>query len=225
MFPFAQFALFLDDDTIPHEKYAEIIITGLLQKGLTAGGGSGVTQETHVAQKSNLLARFFLLTGRAGSVLTSGVNTPPNAQSTMAMKSDWLFGCSMWRREVLRDFRFPSNWEGYALAEDVHFSYRVVELWDLWVFPAAHLTNSFATENRPNPYELARMELRHRWQICKFHRRSKFIVLFSYWWSTIGLLIFHTYSALRAPKDEHTLRLKGSVRAILDILTLKKRSD
>src|SRR5262249_61803060 len=63
---------------------------------------------------------------------------------------EFLSGCNMsFRREVLAELEFAERLGGYALGEDLDFSYRASRRWTLVVTPAARLEHRHAAGGRP----------------------------------------------------------------------------
>lgn len=212
------FGLFLDDDTVPSDNYSSLLLEVLISHP-TVGGVSGVTTlSTSPPQKTSCLEqgvlRSFFLTGKPGSLLRSGINVGPDASWTNYVRCDWLFACSMWRREATETIRFPNDWMGYAIAEDVYFSSQISRDWTLFVVPKATLLIDKYGPSITNP-SLFRDEVVHRYRIVCDRPNKKTMDLFKFYWSNFGLLIL-TFLAYLRTRDRHFLdRLVGVAIGLL----------
>ena len=218
--PTIRLVLFLDDDTEPETDYALKLAQFISNRGFVDGGVSGMTPVVgHINSRIvNMVDRFFLLGGPTSKVLTSGVNTPPCYANQSYYKADWLFGCgTMWNRSIFSTFYFPTDWKGYAMAEDAYFSYQVSEQWNLWVIPSAMIKNAEATEGRPDLRTFSSMKIVSRWKIRNIYRGNRILSFFSFWWSVVGSLgvtVFHLATRKSHSKDEWF----GYVNGIREIL-------
>lgn len=212
------FGLFLDDDTVPSNNYSSSLLEVLISNP-TVGGVSGVTISTTTPpQKTSCLEqgvlRTFFLTGNPGSLLRSGINVGPDASWTHNVRCDWLFACSMWRREATQTTRFPNDWMGYAIAEDVYFSSQISRNWTLIVVPKATLLIDNYGPSITNP-SLFRDEVVHRYRIVRDRPNRKFTDLVKFYWSNFGLLMLTSVAYLRT-RDRHFLdRLVGVAMGLL----------
>jgi glycosyltransferase involved in cell wall biosynthesis len=88
---------------------------------------------------SRLKQLFGLDDPRPGAVMTSGYQTmicPVDATT----KTDWLFGgATVWRREVIEAFAYDEWFVGTGYLEDVDYSHRVRQRFELWVVADARL--------------------------------------------------------------------------------------
>jgi len=201
------FGLFLDDDTLPSDNYSSSLLEVLISQP-TVGGVSGVTTlNTSPPQKTSCLEQgvlsLFFLTGKPGSLLRSGINVGPDASWTNYVRCDWLFACSMWRREATKSTRFPNDWMGYAIAEDVYFSSQISRDWTLIVVPKATLLIDKNGPSITNP-SLFRDEVVHRYRIVCDRPDKKSMDLFKFYWSNLGVLML-TFLAYLRTRDRHFL--------------------
>ena len=201
------FGLFLDDDTVPSDNYSSSLLEVLLSHP-TVGGVSGVTVLTSSPPEKPShfeygILRVFCLTGKPGSLLRSGINVGPNASWTHDVRCEWLFACSMWRREATQSVRFPNDWMGYAIAEDVYFSSQIARNWALIVAPKATLSIDNWGPSITVP-SLFRDEVVHRYRIVCDRPNQKFMDLVKFYWSNFGLLMLTSIAYLRT-RDRHFL--------------------
>lgn len=212
------FLLFLDDDTEPDHLYSQLLLNFLVQNP-NYGGACGVTQMQKRSRIADLFGTLFLVNGKPGSVLHSGVGIPPNRELTEGSDTQWIFGCSIWRRNVLVETKWNESWEGYAAGEDVYFSFSVSKNWQLRVLPMAKIINSCEEEGRPTSLQLARMMVNHRWEIAQLHNRKKIFLLICVVWSVIGEIGFCLLKAVTKMDFDQTKAIKGYLLGLSDILS------
>lgn len=183
---------FLDDDVRPSPQYL-LRLLDLLERDVTGsvGGVSGTTGWVPAPSKGayGLLQRVFRIVGKAdGRVLPSGFNMPVRADEVGVFPASWLFGCSMWRRAVLEQFRFHDSLPGQALFEDVEFSVRVASKFGLLVDTSAYLDHLLAQDERPNQRKHYERIVRNRAEVVK-SMGGGFARWFWFWWATLGLVL------------------------------------
>jgi hypothetical protein len=211
------FLLFLDDDTEPDYLYSQLLLEFLIAHP-NYGGACGVTQMEKRSRVADWFGSMFLVSGRPGSVLYSGVGVPPNRKLTDGSDTHWIFGCSMWRRSVLVETKWNECWEGYAAGEDVYFSFSVNKSWKLRVLPLAKIVNFYAEEGRPNSLQLTRMMVNHRWEIAQLHNRNRVFLLTCVVWSVIGEMGFCLLNAAMKLDRSQRNAVKGYILGLVDIL-------
>lgn len=215
------FLLFLDDDTVPDYLYSQLLLDFLVRNP-NYGGASGVTQMEKRSRVAKWFGSLFLVSGKPGYVLHSGVGVPPNRKLTDGSDTHWIFGCSMWRRSVLVETKWNECWEGYAAGEDVYFSFSVYKSWKLRVLPLAKIVNSYAEEGRPTSLQLTRMMVNHRWEIAQLHNRSRIFILACVVWSVIGEIGFCLLKAAMNLDRGQGKAVKGYGLGLVDILRFSK---
>ncbi len=164
-----EFIQVLDDDTAPAPDYLARLAGILSEEELTLGV-SGVAPN-YAARGSNLFLRaLFVIAGldsfREGAISRAGVGIPIRSGAGV-VDSEWLIGCSMWKRKVFDEFRFNSLFLGSALFEDVEFSARVGKAGRLRVDTNARLDHSMSLINRPNETLHYYRFSRNRWLVLQ----------------------------------------------------------
>jgi GT2 family glycosyltransferase len=85
--------------------------------------------------------------------------------------TDWLpSGASVWRKAVVRDFRFDEWFGGYSYLEDLDFSYRVRKSFKLAVVAGARYSHLPAPGGRGGGYAFGLKEVMNRVHFVKKHR-------------------------------------------------------
>lgn len=141
-------------------------------------------------------------------VLISGHNVT-KTQAVEEMSADWIPGLACWRRTVFdQGFQFNNNFMRWSFGEDVMLSYEVNKAYprSLWYLPTLQYSHHNSVDIRlPNP-SMIRMKIIYRyifWHSCVY--QGKLVHGFAYWWSQLGLMIFH----LTEEPSWRTLRILG----------------
>lgn len=212
-YPDVEFGLFLDDDTIPSIDYASRLLE-ILQRNPDVGGVSGTTaKQTRFRANSALVkivARSFCLDGKPGSILRSGINVPIDPNEIEPVEVDWLFGCTMWRRDAIAQSRFPIEWMGYAIGEDVAFSMCVGKRWRLLVDPHAKLYSYIESQAR-SKWQSSYNELVHRHWIVKNRSDFRMVDTALFYWSVVGVTVYRLFMFMRRPSSITIAELKGTL--------------
>lgn len=204
---------FLDDDVDLHPNYFRVLARAL-HAHEEVGGVGGLTYEDALSQLSpSLFHRRFLLEGPPGDVLPSGHVTSPQRLSHSADPPDvpiatsFLSGCSSsYSREVLRHTQFDPSLERHSFLEDLDFSYRVSQSYNLQVVPEASLHHHLSPQNRASVAQQAEEKIRHRyWFVCK-HDLSTM----AFWWSVLGQFLARILSS----HPQANASLRGLLRGI-----------
>ena len=174
-FKLLEFIQILDDDTTPDIDHLRNL-SNVLIKNPDAIGASGVTIPLWTPILRNRFITFILrLCGleskRSGIVTAAGVGIPISTWNLDNQYSQWLFACSMWRKEICDTNRFMSDFLGSSLCEDVEFSTRAAKIGKLMVVPTAHLYHSSAIEGRPDTFLHSYRFTRNRIRIIKNIKR------------------------------------------------------
>ena len=125
--PETEFLVFLDDDTHPDEWYIKKGIESLQNNKLIGCSGIAVSWENQKNRKeiSNLMKRIFFLHSSKQGILTRGlINVPVSKFGPLLCDSEWLIACAFYDYKTVKHLRFEYDFQGYALGEDVIYSYR-----------------------------------------------------------------------------------------------------
>ena len=172
-FKSSDFIQILDDDTTPDNDHLRNL-SNILMKNPNVIGVSGVAIPLWKPEARNQFITLVLRLGgldskRSGSVTAAGVGIP--VRTSDIQKSEWLFGCSMWRVEIYSSNRYKSEFLGSGLCEDVEFSTRVAKIGNLFVVPTALLYHSSASEGRPDQFLHSYRFTRNRIMVIKNIKR------------------------------------------------------
>lgn len=216
------YVAFMDDDVRPDAEYFARLV-GLMEEetGRDIVGASGTTGDRSPSPGRLFRAYaviFRLWSGRPGALLRSGVNMAVSAEATAPQRSDWLFGCSVWRARVVAAQTFHEGLPGGALFEDVQFSGRAARLGRMVVDPHARLHHLYAPDGRPDTELHEYRWMRNRFEVVRGVHSSRAAHLV-FWWSSAGQLALLAMKTLRHPQ-RHATALRGSWRGFLACIRL-----
>lgn len=127
-------------------------------------------------------------------VLISGHNVEKNHLEE-EMPAEWITGLACWRRAVFdQGFQFNNNFIRWSFGEDVMLSFQVHKAYpgSLRYLPTLQYDHHNSVDIRlPNP-SMIKMKIIYRyifWHSCLYE--GKLLHVFAYWWSQLGLMIFH----------------------------------
>ena len=213
--------VFLDDDVVLAGDYLEQICLGFASdpEGKIGGVMGFVEEERRVPTgMGKYFRRFFKLSRleEYGRIETSGLGVLPFLNRKRPLPVEILWGGGMaYRREVFDTFSFDENLTGYALCEDVDFSFRVGRKHRLLYFPAAKLRHRVTPSSRRGPKELEEMRIVHLFYFFRknYHfgrfRRSSLVL------ANIGTIF---YSLVEALRRRSVAPLAGILRGYIKVL-------
>lgn len=76
-------------------------------------------------------------------------------------------GVSSFKKEVFKNLKFSTYFEGYGLYEDADFTLRLAKRGKLYVNTAAQLSHYHAASGRPNQYKYGKMVVRNGWYVWR----------------------------------------------------------
>jgi succinoglycan biosynthesis protein ExoA len=193
--------VYLDDDVVLEPGYLAAIARTFEDDPTKEIGGAGGAQVPDPTPREGFLRRaacrlFLLDTYGRGIVKRSGC--PDYVFSPRSrMEVEFLSGCNMaYRREVLDALSFDERLSGYALGEDLQFSYRVSRCWKLVLIPEARLHHRHAGGGRPVGDEHQIMAVYNRYLFFREHVAHGVFDWVAYAWSAIGAMLL----SLRDPR-------------------------
>ncbi|GAB5564480.1 MAG: glycosyltransferase family 2 protein [Winogradskyella sp.] len=76
-------------------------------------------------------------------------------------------GVSSFKKEIFRNIKFSSYFEGYGLYEDADFTLRLSKLGQLYLNTAAQLEHHHSGSGRPNQFKYGKMVARNGWYVWR----------------------------------------------------------
>jgi glucosyl-dolichyl phosphate glucuronosyltransferase len=193
--------VYLDDDVVLERGYLAAIARTFEDDRTQQIGGVGGAQIPDPTPRDRFLRRvacrlFLLETHGSGVIKRSGYpDLVFSPRSTTEVEV--LSGCNMaYRREVLDSLTFDERLAGYALGEDLQFSYRVSRRWKLVVVPEARLDHRHTGGGRPAGDQYQEMAVFNRYLFFHEHLARGVLDWLAYAWSSIGAMLL----VLRDPR-------------------------
>jgi glucosyl-dolichyl phosphate glucuronosyltransferase len=225
----AEVLVFLDDDTEIDPGYIEAFLTVLeADPEGTIGGLSGTPARFRHGVEipsrppvtaSVLVERFFLISSsREGRVLASGSRCPLNTPGELT-PVDFLQGGNMAVRRTLFDHtEFNEDLDraggGYALGEDVVFSYTAGRNYRLYSTNRARMKHYAAPGNRPDKRRMNHMKVIHQYHFMHDVMKGNLVNHLAFAWSMIGQVLIHTAVFVRRPGRERWQNLLGVLSGV-----------
>ena len=162
---------FIDDDVVVSRGYFSALESELIKGGLVGVTGN----QTNVKNPFNRADRRI----KYGEVLPSGKAFGVYEQST-PQEVRWLPGCSMsFLVSAILNVSFNEQLTGYAIGEDVEFTYRLSLSGSLKYVPSATLVHNMSDVNRIQYRTLHGIEILNRYKIVK--TRTGVLRLRAFW--------------------------------------------
>jgi len=187
------FILFLDDDVTLDKYYIEEMIAYFENVNNEIGGITGkITNDKKLGVISSIIRKlFFLSENGRGEVKKSWANNNYNKISEIS-RIQWISGCNQfYKSEVFKYELFDENLDGYAYMEDVDFSYRVSNHFQLIFNPKAKCIhnhkNSISTRMRKR--EKQKMFMRNHYYLFKKNIPQTKINKLCHYWSYLGFIV------------------------------------
>ena len=154
-------------------------------------GGAAFNVVNGASSSSSALPRRSTVAGAGlGSISPSGI-VREWGEVQANLETDWLYGGTIWRREVIESYSYDTWFQGTGFMEDVDYSYGVREHYRLLVVAAARLAH-FTQPVRPD-----RQFLFGKWQVVnrmyivrKYRHRG--LSLHKAWGASLMLLAANT---------------------------------
>lgn len=213
--------IFMDDDVLLDPQFHEQILKAFEEGGPGVGGVQGsIIQDTLRPLPVRLFKALFLLSRHTkdspGKMLASGYYTSP-AQATELRAAQALRLCGVaFRRQVLDEFSFDESLQGYALKEDVDFSYRVGQKYALLVSPDARFCHLKTPLARISVREKYRMHVVNNYVLFRKNLGGSFWRWLAFCWAMIGRLF---YSTAKSVVSRNPGFLLGTLEGLKDVVT------
>jgi GT2 family glycosyltransferase len=217
--------LFLDDDTVLDKDYVKEIATiyEMDSDSKIGGVGGAIIPDPALKEQWHQRAfkRIFLLPGLGlGRLKRSGhpdfIFTPRELT-----RVQFLSGCNMsYRRCVFDNLLFDERLTGYAIGEDVHFSYAVSRRWELVLTPYARIEHREAGTGRPVTKKKREMGILHHLLFFSEQVATGPVDWLCYFWSLVGGLLL----TLRHPREGRLAGVLLGYRCVARALATREGS-
>ena len=218
---------FVDDDVELDDRFHEEILDAFEQGGPNVGGVQGrIIDDIRPSPLGSAFRAFFLLSRHtkdgAARLLPSGYYTSP-AFPTEVQEAEALRLCGLaYRRRVFDEFEFD-EWlgkGGYALKEDVDFSYRVSRRYRLLVTPHAGFRHFKSTTERVGIRQKSRMHIVNNYFLFRKNLEGSALQWAAFCWAMIGRLLYESGRTVRSRNPNYLL---GALEGITHIVTTRGR--
>ena len=208
---------YIDDDIELAPDATEKMVAFWRSAGPEVGGAAFTIANQPLRHPvfSALSAFFMINSGRIGAVLPSGfpASITPQPQN---IQTEWLYGgATLWRREVINEYRYDEWYLGHGYLEDLDFSYRVSRRYQLWVVADAKLSHW------PHPIRIERnIDLGKQQMVNRvyFVRKMQCFGRLPVMWGLFGQAVRNVLESLKQRNRAGLLRLWGNVLGLKDIV-------
>ena len=225
------FLLLLDDDVLLEPDYVERSLEPF-DLDLDPPVGGVLATFTSPARTRGWQQHWFRLFGMTHSVPGDEAAVTPSGGVRWLVEPSRVVpvpvasgGRTTYRWEAVASERFDEFLPGYALAEDVEFSYRVAKRWTLVHTPHARLFHKRSPSARVDYGDRAGRLVYSRWWFFRKHSPKDPRHLAAFAWTNLGILGFYGgVGLLRTPAGQRRQVLRGVARGYRRIARdLRKR--
>ena len=215
--------VYLDDDVVLDTGYLAAVARVYEEDCTGQIGGVGGAQVPDPTPREGfcrrMACRLFLLDTYGRGVLKRSGRPDHAFSAPSRMEVELLSGCNMaYRREVLEALRFDERLDGYALGEDLQFSYRVSRSWKLVLTPDARLEHRHAGGGRPMRDDYQAMAVFNRYLFFREHVARGPVDWIAYAWASAGEMLL----ILRSPRARGVRGALSGYRAVLRHLSRRQ---
>ena len=148
-----------------------------------------------------------------GKVCSSGYATS-NVGALKNFYTEWLCGgATVWRKSVLNEFAFDEWYKGYALWEDVDFSYRVSRSMSLAIVADARVLHLHKEKKTPeHAARIGDLEIVDRFYFIRKHNSEMSMLMAT--WASLGTIARNLLTALKHKDPLPLIRARNNVRAL-----------
>jgi glycosyltransferase involved in cell wall biosynthesis len=100
----------------------------------------------------------------------------------------FMGGIATYRKDLLKNLKFSTYFEGYGLYEDFDFCVRALSFGELFVNTSAQVWHLHDPNGRPNKFEYGKMVVRNGWYVWKQHLPNNSIKA-KFKWHAIEVLL------------------------------------
>ena len=198
---------FLDDDLVLEPGAVEAMLRFWDHVPDHVGGASFNIINVR-SPRGLLIKSFFRMDSRRrGTVMRSGYEAT-SGPIRKDIYVEWLCGgATVWRRQVLNEFKYDEWFQGYSYFEDVDFSYRVSRKYKLMILADAKVNHLSPPVKEDRNYALGKCQVINR---RYFLRKHPHMSLPLFYWATLGLIIANTGEAVFLRKSGLFVRAWGN---------------
>lgn len=209
---------YLDDDIVLERDAFENMLAYWEEAPADLGGAA--FNITNAAAAGSMLGKRILGVDSAipGRVLRSGFQTTIGYQA-QSILTDWLYGgATVWRRDVIDNYRYDEWFLGTGFMEDVDFSYTVRQSYRLAVVATARLAHYSRPVRIDREFLLGKWQIVNRMYLVRKHR-NRGLDPSTAWLANLGVLLLNAGNAIVRGRRNYWLRAKGNIAGIISELS------
>ncbi|HEX2235643.1 MAG TPA: glycosyltransferase [Actinomycetota bacterium] len=215
----------IDDDVRLDPEFHAAMLDTFEAGGADVGGVQGtVINDTFRSLPARAFRALFLLSRHTqnddGRLLPSGYyTTPVRPTEVREVKALRLCGLAF-RRRVFDEFTFDERLEGYALKEDIDFSYRVSRRYRLLVSPEARFRHLKAPSSRISVRSKSKMHVVNNYRFFRKNLERTIPQKAAFIWAMLGRLL---YEAARSTVKREPAYFLGYLDGVVEVLRRRRR--
>jgi glycosyltransferase involved in cell wall biosynthesis len=211
---------YLDDDIILENDAIEAMLRFWKDCQDDVGGSSFHITNNKVASPlvkipGRILGKFFWCDDfRQGKILRSGFATPvvPVLRDTY---TEWLCGgATVWKRQILNNFRYDESLAGTSYMEDIDFSFAVGQYYKLVILKNAKVQHFPPPFNRDKCHSRGRMNVHHRHHFVRKHSNLSTPL---FYWATLGQTLILVLTSIPRRSSCEIFEAFGTIVGLLDV--------
>jgi glycosyltransferase involved in cell wall biosynthesis len=179
---------FLDDDVVLEKDAIKNMINFWNSAEINVGGAAFNITNTKLPKWTKLKSFFYLDSPIPGKVLMSGCTSILGFQN-QNISVDWLCGgATVWKREVVDNYKYDEWFKGTGYLEDVDFSFNVKKDYALYLVATAKLAHYSRPVKPEMHFVLGKWQIFNRMYIVKKYP-SRGLSISKAWIATFGLIL------------------------------------
>jgi GT2 family glycosyltransferase len=206
---------FLDDDLVLEPNATEKMLAFWDKTDEKTGGAGFAVVNQPIAFSSKVGRLFNIDHPKPGRILKSGFQSQIPPLSTLT-ETDWIYGgATVWRRAVINQFSYDDWYMGHGYLEDVDFSYRVKQLYKLYIIGGADVYHYSKPIIITAEFMIGKQQVLNRYYFVK--KIGHFSNL-AFAWGLFGQLLFNLISSLRRINTAGLRRAAGNITGLMYLM-------
>lgn len=159
--------------------------------------------------------RLFSLNSAPGKVLRSGISITAHP-AKRDLPCEWLCGgATIWKREVLENYKYDEWYLGWATHDDVEFSYRVYKKYRLFVVHRANVFHNPPPVNPEKQRVFFRMSVIGRYYFVK---KNPELSVFLFYRAIIHQILLYTFMGFLKRNRQGFYPVQGSLEGLFHVI-------
>lgn len=204
---------YLDDDIILEPDALEQMLS-FWDNALDNTGGASFNIVNNITGQLNIYTKCFMLSGAKGKLLRSGFNViySPVVENVYV---DWLCGgATVWRRNIVEEYKFDEWLVGYGHNDDIDYSVRVGKRYGFAIIAKAKLYHFPKPLEIQDNYLFGKSAIFNRYYVVGKH------ACFSkpcFYWATFGQILAGLFRGIIRKEKSKLIRMLGYISALVSI--------